>query len=180
MPGQVKAGLYNVFARAKAQGFDVRSGYNDLSMCLSQSPIRQGPLFSRLQLMQSQTCISNLGAHTTMFTPVSESEPTPNLQDAVSAQQRSFARAMKKRQTAANSSSGAKSMSHSAGARLYDQVEGDETVDGAVKSLGEASLSNGTSKGRKIPIVFKFPQTLVTLDIEAARCEKSAACGTIR
>ena len=65
------------------------------------------------------------------------------VQDAVSAQQRSFARAMKKRQVAAGSSSSAKSMSHSAGARLYDQTGDGEESSGPVKSLGNPTISNG-------------------------------------
>lgn len=67
-----------------------------------------------------------------------------DLQDAVSAQQRSFARAMKKRQAVAQGSS-AKSLSHSAGARLYDQVtEEDEDTDGSGKSVDQdRNLTNG-------------------------------------
>lgn len=74
------------------------------------------------------------------------------MQDAVSAQQRSFARAMKKRQAAAGDSS-AKSMSHSAGARLYDQSADAQESNGPAKSLSNRTISNGAVTIRRTIIV---------------------------
>ena len=76
------------------------------------------------------------------------------VQDAVSAQQRSFARAMRKRQVAAGDSS-AKSMSHSAGARLYDGQES----NGPAKSLSNPSISNGAATE---PILMRIPLSTFT------------------
>lgn len=75
-----------------------------------------------------------------------KSLPVTQPQDAVSAQQRTAARALKRRQAAAQSSAAGRSLSHSAGARLYDQLaeeEGEDTDDSA-KSMEDSKLTNGT------------------------------------